>query len=379
MASCVWVPMPGRDHVKVCAVCQRAVDLSKMAVRTLEHPCKGGGFERMAEQQIKGTEPEPATVAPPSRPEPPKATGPALRIDPDPVKLPGELAVLVTYFNPAGVASLRQNYVRFMSDIRTFGVPVFNAEVAYPGQEFVDPGASLKLHATWEKNLLWQKERLLNHMAAGLPDRFDKVAWVDADILFLDRNVFARTAEALESWPVLQMWGRWHFTDHRGTIILSGDSVGHLAERFLRGGGHPGGAWAARRSVFELDETHILGGGDTVSLEAWVGRRDTFLQRFMTPPWRAFYDEWAVKQFDRIRGRVTALEGEAIHLYHGSRDNRRYNDRSHWLHDFGLNPERHLEIQDNGLLAFTDEAPAGLRSIVRDYWFQVRKEDEGLT
>lgn len=368
--------MPGLDHVKVCAVCQRAVDLSKMSVRTLGNPCKGGGFENLAKEALKQ---EPAVVAPPSRPEPPAAKEPEKTIEPDPVKLPGKIACLVTYFNPAGVVSLRQNYVRFMSDIRTFGVDVFNAEVAYPGQEFVDQGASLKLRATFEDNLLWQKERLLNHMAWLLPAEFDKIAWVDADILFLDRAVFERTAEALEQWPVLQMWGRWHFTDHRGTIVLTGNSIGHLAERFLRGGGHPGGAWAARRSCFELDETHILGGGDTVSLEAWVGRKDTFLQRFMTPPWRAFYERWAEKQFAKVQGRVTDLEGEAVHLYHGSRENRRYNDRSHWLFEEGLDPERHLTIQHNGLLAFTPAAPAGLRKVIRNYWFSVRKEDEGLT
>lgn len=293
------------------------------------------------------------------------------------VAAPRRLAAVSCYFNPTGGRALRTNYRRFVNDLQSFDVPLFVAEVAYNGQPFIDSSAFLKLHAG-PNNILWQKERLLNLLVERLPEEFDAVAWIDADVLFLDRDWPIRAVEALVNFPAVQLWDRWHFTGPRGEINQTGVSVGHLGDRFRAGQGHPGGAWAAWREVFPLDWSHILGGGDTAAVEAWLGVKGSFLQQQMMPGWRAHYERWADEAGHKVRGRITTLEGDALHLYHGMRTNRRYGDRSRWLLQHNYDPLKDIGIDAQGLLAWTNEARPELRQVVRDYFFQVRQEDEGL-
>ncbi len=54
------------------------------------------------------------------------------------------------------------------------------------------------------RDVLWQKERLLNIGVQQLPDDCDKVAWLDADVLFARRDWAQETARLLESYVAVQ-------------------------------------------------------------------------------------------------------------------------------------------------------------------------------
>ena len=292
--------------------------------------------------------------------------------------LPGELAVVTCHFNPAGYRSLRDNYLRFMHEMRWWGVPTFVAEVAYEGQDFVDNDAFLKLRGT-DRNVLWQKERLLNLIVEKLPEHFDKVAWIDADVLFFDRSWIQRTREKLEYDPVIQLWNRWHCIDSAGRVgeVLWG--VGDDAWRYLSRPACPGGAWAARRSVFPLYDRHILGSGDAMSLVAWCGRLDRLAIKYSSEVMREDFLGWADNAYQKVQGRIGTLESDAIHLHHGSRARRLYVDRWKPALKWGFDPRRHVEVDESGLLAWTASAPQQLRKWVAEY-FLVRDEDgENLT
>lgn len=292
-----------------------------------------------------------------------------------PVVGPTNLAVITCYFNPANSVSLLQNYRRFLTDMNFFNIPVFSAEVAYENQKFATD-SFIQLRAT-SANILWQKEALLNLLTSTLPREYDAVAWIDADILFFDRLWPQKALTALASHPVCQLFDKWYFTDHQGKLVNSGDSVGAKGYRYLNNAGHPGGAWAARRSVFPLDWVHILGGGDSLAVEGWMSMKDTFLQRQMSPAWQAEFDAWSKVAYAKVGGHITTLAGEAVHLYHGTRDNRRYGDRSRWLLQHNYDPSTHVRLAPSGLVEWTEDAPPELVQLVYDYFFSIRKEDEG--
>ena len=171
-----------------------------------------------------------------------------------------------------------------------------------------------------------------------------------------------------------ELCDRWHFTDGAGKAHYIGQSVGHLGHRILKGQGHPSGAWAARREIFPLDVGHILGGGDTTCVEAWLKMVQTFAQSQMTPARKAHWERGAQDAQRKERGRITTLQGEAVHLFHGTRDNRRYSERTQWLFDHDYNPDRDIRVDQQGLLTWTAEAPKSLQDVVRNY-FLIRRED----
>lgn len=286
---------------------------------------------------------------------------------------PGRLAVVSCYFNPCGYESLRANYQRWVNDMRGFGVPLFVAEAAFQGQPFVDPSAFLQLHAGPE-HILWQKERLLNLVVERLPREFDAVAWIDADMLFLDRDWYRRTVEALAEYPVVQLFDKWHFTDAGGQIERTGCSVGHLAQRYLQKSGLPGGAWAARREVFPLYDQHILGSGDAFALLGWIGQTGDWLAQQNPPALHADWLRWSTEALGKVRGRIATLTGDAVHLNHGTRENRRYVERLEILRRYQFDPAKHVRIDPQGLLSWTADTPHGLVNDVRDY-FLGRDED----
>ncbi len=281
--------------------------------------------------------------------------------------------ILTCYFNPLNFTALRQNYLRFLNDIAFFNVPVFSAEVSFDGSFLTD--AFIKLKGT-ERNLLWQKERLLNLLAEKLPAKFTKVAWVDADVLFLDPNWIKQTSFVLDHYPVVQLWGNWYHCDKFGNLSTIYQHVGPMGNIYMTQGGHPGGAWAAQRSVFPLYDQHILGGGDTVAIEAWAGMTNSYTIRTMGDAFRQHYLLWGEEAYRKVQGRIACLPGGAIHLYHGTRQNRNYAERWKILKEGHFSPETSIKIV-NGLWEFTDPS-SRLAELVHGY-FAGRQEDDAAS
>lgn len=299
-----------------------------------------------------------------------------------PTRLPGRLAVITCHFNPAGWRSLEVNYRRFLQAMTWWELPVYSAEVLFPGQSMlsISPtrvGAARRILQAGPQNILWQKERLLNLLVEQLPPDVDKVAWIDADVLFLDGAWPERLCAALERRPVVQLWDRWHCTDAVGCVGEVLNSVGPGGERYGKQQSSPGGAWAARRDVFPLYDRHIVGSGDAMALEAWLGLSESYCMSCMTDAMRTDYDVWKADAWRKVQGSIGALPGDLVHLYHGTRRNRRYVDRWRPVLAAGYDPRQHVAVDEQGLLAWTDSAPPQLVEFVREY-FTSRQEDEGL-
>lgn len=291
-------------------------------------------------------------------------------------KEPGRMAVVTCHFNPANWRNSADNYRRFLHEMRWWGLPVFSAEVAYEGQGFQTSDAFLQIRAT-SQNILWQKERLLNLVVESLPKTYDSVAWIDADVIFLDRHWVRRTLESLATCPVVQLWSRWHCADHAGSVGEVLTSVGPGGERYMAGGPvSPGGAWAARRSVFPLYDLHIVGSGDAMALEAWLGLKHSRCMQRMNDAMRADYTAWADDAHAKVRGKIGCLPGDAMHLFHGTRQDRKYVERWDPVIASEFDPVKHVRVGSNGLLEWTPTAPPDLVRFVAQYFLQ-RREDEG--
>jgi hypothetical protein len=312
------------------------------------------------------------------------ATRPADRYAPT-----ADLCVVTAYFNPAGFRSKRRNYELFQERIAA-GIPLMAVECALDDRPFELP-AGPNVRRVRGRDVMWQKERLLNIAIAGLPESCRKVAWLDADLLFENHDWAPLTAALLDQFPVVQLFDRAvrlprgaTADDGRGESypgfaavyardpqrLLSGDFAAH---------GHTGFAWAARREVLAgrgFYDACIAGSGDHMMAHAFGGDwTSTCVDRIIGAAnrHRAYFADWCRAVYPRVRARVGFVPGAVLHLWHGEVADRRYVDRNRELAGFGFDPATDVRIGEGGCWEWASKKPK-LHRWAADY-FGRRRED----
>lgn len=267
-----------------------------------------------------------------------------------------DFAVVTWYWNPAGHDPARSNFLRFMHDMKRFGVPVMAAEVAYGDAPFVCEDSFLKLRGS-ESTVLWQIERLVNLVVERLAPQFKKIAWVDPDVVFLDPEWVTRASELLDACNLVQLWDRAVCIGKDGATERTMTSVGHAGYRYrAKEVTATGYAWAARREMFPLYDRHVAGLNETICLEAWLNIERTGLSH---------ESQWAEQAFAKAQGSITTLPSDIVVLHSQLRENGGKNLRSQLS---AFDPAVHLAVDSQGLLSWSADAPSPLARRVRDYY-----------
>lgn len=286
-----------------------------------------------------------------------------------------DFCVITCHFNPANWKSTRRNYQRFLHHVSWWDIPVFSAEIAYENQTFASESSWLKIRGT-DLNMIWQKERLLNLLVEKLPPNFTKIAWIDADVIFVDNDWPTKVSKALDDYKLIQMWDHWHLAGPNGEIAQVLSSVGHLGKRYLAGETRsPGGAWAGHRDIFPLYDKHIVGGGDSMCFEAWMNIDYSMFVLEDLNLMKEHFIEWKQKAYQKVKGNITCMNFDMMHMYHGSRNDRQYIDRWKPLIQNEYDPANFVFVDNQGILSWTDLAPSNLKDAVKSYFIN-RLEDD---
>jgi hypothetical protein len=337
-----------------------------------------------------------STLPPPTNSEhdQPFATHP-----PIPPATISSIAVVTCFFNPAGFTQPLSNYFTFAKHISDYPVDLFTIELSYSNSKsngpasFEIPEVSHNPHqtiirktGTRRRHTLWQKERLLNILIDQIVDQYDAIAWIDSDVIFNNRNWTDDAKQMLETHAWGQLFRTALIVDSNGELEDQRKATGwywkHDRKQYMDfAKSHPGFAWIARSSFLKetngLYDRNITGGGDTAMVKSLEGcSRKFFVDDFVNRDMLKSYSDWSDKANSVGAYSFGHIPGDIIHLYHGSWSNRKYVDRLLWLKDY--HPERDVEIDDQGLLQWTDRALRTKREMVttiRNY-FPSRKEDE---
>jgi hypothetical protein len=301
-----------------------------------------------------------------------------------------DLAVITCYYNPCGYRTKRENFEVFWKHLATSGITTIVADCTFGEDEWelTDHNNIVRFHG---KDVLWQKERLLNLVIKHLPPQFTKVAWLDCDVLFEAPDWAAQTSALLDRFQVVQPFS----TAIRlppGTCSYEGE--GHVYAGFasnyrrspnlmLSGRfdlhGHTGFAWAARREVLEehgLYDSCVSGSGDHMMAHAFCGDWDSVcVERIFAgnKTHHRHFIEWSKAAYGAVRGKVAAVPGAVLHLWHGEVENRRYVIRNRELAEFGFDPRTDLCEDESGLWTWADRRD-DLRDWAREY-YACRRED----
>jgi len=281
------------------------------------------------------------------------------------------LAVVTCFFNFAGFSRPQANLTRFLRQMSKDRVSVYGVEMSFDN-DFVTEGPCW-LHVPLDRRTqtVWQKEAALNLAAHMLPRDVTAVAWVDADVWFDNPQWPEDTLKALETYEVVQLFENCHWTDERGGVERTRDSVGKT--RFSQAWeSHSGFAWAMRRDLWDKAGglyPFAISGSDTIMAASFQGG----------PKWpalwehigvdRSLYKDWE-SHFQG--GSVGFIPGAVYHEWHGSLKDRDFAGRRRRLST--LSVRRDLELDRHGLLRWTDKAPCAIVRAAAEY-FPARRED----
>jgi hypothetical protein len=305
------------------------------------------------------------------------------------------LWAVTSFFNPSNYKSRLTTYRTFKEHLR---VPLIAVELSYGGRfELQSDDADIVVQLVG-RDVLWQKERLLNLALRSLPPECDAVAWLDADIIFASDDWPERAQAALERFSILQLfsercnlargavpdgpdWGPVEVTAPSAGYALATGKVKpddlRVAGSYLTGGSTTGLAWAARRSLLDrhgLYDAHILGSGDRAIACAALGRFDYWIDAIAgNRRQEEHYRAWGEPFFADVAGGIGFIQGRVFHLWHGDTKDRRYAKRHPEFSKFGFDPFSDIALDANGCWRWNSAKPEMHRYLL-DY-FTARKED----
>ena len=303
----------------------------------------------------------------------------------------GGLWAVACYFNPAGFKSRLRNYRVFRQRLE---VPLVTVELSYDGSFALNPADADTLLQLRGRDVMWQKERLLNLAIAAVPPECRKIAWLDCDIVFENNDWSRQAADRLDELNLVQLFRRRVNLDQDASPEnpRGGEKAAAMSEwihglvsreicsmpQALKTGGQTTGlAWAARRDILErhgLYDAAILGSGDRVMANAAFGFFDWGAEcTAMNPRQKEHFLNWARPFHQSVAAKVGFIDSLVYHQWHGDLRDRKYKQRHAGFGVFDFDPATDLALDHDRCWKWNSQKHAMYR-YVNDY-FCSRRED----
>ena len=257
------------------------------------------------------------------------------------------------------------NYLYVLEKLKLANIPTYTLELYYDSPEIKNA-----FHVKGE-SFMFHKERLCRILEKKIGWYYSKLMFLDADIIFTDPNWYSEVSDLLNKHDVVHpfksaIWSDITYKEcvqQRNTILMC--EKGGKYQPSL----HPGFAWAFRRSWFRkvgFFDYGITGSGDTLSVASWFDLK--FPNGYLQPALKVAFDEFC----KRPKPRITHASGTIIHLWHGSKKNRKYFDRHKILSGIA-DVRKIVKIAKNGVFELTDSE---INEKMRVYF--IERDDDGF-
>lgn len=301
-----------------------------------------------------------------------------------------EAIVISCFFNPQNSPYRIKAFNHFYKSIKHLNHQIIecvigdtkeiNGQLAYRVSAQLPENKNIK--RVYTESLLWHKEALLNKIISELPKKYKYVFWVDADVIFTNKNWLVEAVERLKNgcdivqpfeycihlekdelkpafnvdnyrdgvsvpqYRHKQMWRS--FCANYVTTNFSGD------ENYDRHG-HVGFAWGAKREVLDvcpLYDKALIGGADHIIAHAAAGQIPHCCIK------KSFTDNldevtaWSRLFYITVQGRIGYVKGDLYHIWHGDINKRDYFKR---IVDFTSKAKNITYKDKNGLYVTKDK------------------------
>ena len=262
------------------------------------------------------------------------------------------LYVIAVVSNPARFERRYQLFNEFCERMeKEPRVELITVELQQSSRPFVTE-SKIKIRTDHE---IWYKENLINIAATHLPNDWEYMAWIDADIEF--------------HYILLCMWRI------RNKVFFNGEK--YVTPSKYSAYFHVGYAWAIRRDAYDaiggLIDFAILGSADNHTALALLGLVDESLNKKLHPNYIKLCKIFQERCAKNIKQNVGYVHGTIMHYFHGNKADRKYQDRWKILVDNQFDPLVDIYKDSNGLWQL-DDTKIKLRDSIRRY-FRERNED----
>ena len=303
-----------------------------------------------------------------------------------------KLHVIIVVSNPCLYArrySLLKEFVKRFEEEEP-NVNLYIVELAYGKQKFVITDEKNKNHLQLRTETpLWHKENMINlGVKYLLPETWKAFAWIDADIEFDSSSWALDTLKILNgSKDIVQLFSYAVNMDreqHAINIFPSFSYNYYKLNTYFAGKEinypHPGFAWAITRKAYEriggLYETSILGSGDNYMAFSIINKMDIIIIKLFKNKFNQNYINNILQFQEKAKNlRLGYVPGIIKHYFHGTRENRKYVERSSILINHDFSPEKHITKDDKGIIIPTEHFSQEFKDDIMNY-FRERKEDE---
>jgi hypothetical protein len=231
-----------------------------------------------------------------------------------------DMAICLVYFNSMKSKRMLMNYLYTVEKLQSANIPYYTIELC-----FGEPEIKKAIHVSG-KSHMFHKERLCRILEKHVSWWYSKIMFLDADVIFNNPLWYSEVSTLLNTYDVVQPFKKavWlditytHSVTERYTVAdMDRNSV--YDTKF-----HPGFAWAFKRSWYKkvgFFDYGITGSGDTLSVAGWLGV--PFKENYLQPALQPAFEEFNILS----KPKITNSSGTVYHLWHGTRENRKYTER----------------------------------------------------
>ena len=298
------------------------------------------------------------------------------------------LYVILTYFNYCSSKSRKQLFMNFINKYKNIpGIRICIAEAKLNGSDFQLPKSlsNIYMHiGITTQECIWIKESLINIVIEKLPNNWKYIAWIDADLTFLNTNWVYDTINKLKSYDVIQLYQTCINVGPNGEAFKIDKSFGYMHETskfpwtktHKYGFWHPGYAWACTRfaysSMNKLIDFGILGSGDHHMALALIGKVNLSHPGNIHTNYKNLligFQERCLKN----NLKLSYINGSILHHWHGRLEDRKYQERWNILTKENYDPLNDLYYTSEGYIQLTQTGKR-FTSLLLNY-FNERNED----
>ena len=310
------------------------------------------------------------------------------------------LWAITSFFNPMNYRRRLENYRVFR---RFLDAPLVTVELAFGDFQLASDDADILIQIRGQ-DVMWQKERLLNVALQHVPPDCEAIAWLDADVLFGNREWTTETMELLRQYPMVQLfetardlpldfdWSQNSTADVESK--LTGESVAKVTssrgveyvfdeDQFLTKSPRQrdircGLGWAGRTEILNRHrfyDTCIVGSGDLALVAALYGMWHRYCMfACMGQARTQHYVRWARQFNEEVGNSVGFTTGVVYHLWHGAPEARQSTQRHRLTQAFDFDPTNDLILDSNGCWRWNSDKPEFHRQVAE--YFKNRNEDK---
>jgi hypothetical protein len=264
-----------------------------------------------------------------------------------------EAVIISTFFNPMRSYHRTQAFQRFYESIKHLNHRIVEIVIGDAKPELPQ---NPNISHVFTPSLLWHKETGLNELVKTLPKQFKYVFWVDADVLFTNKDWLVDGVKELQQANIIQPFSRCfhlemgetrpsdealiqsHFVNEGDLVIKDRRVWNSFCFNYVNNKdraasenydlhGHIGFAWGARREVLEavpLYDKALIGGADHIIGHAAAGHiPHKCITKSFTEDIEAV-TEWSKKFYSVVEGKIGYVRGNLYHLWHGDIAKRQY-------------------------------------------------------